>query len=140
MDIKIVDNKFSHFICKIWFDVNAIVLIPISIMLVSERLHYADQEYKDVVFDHERVHVRQAENHGRFLMTLRYIFSPKWRLEYEAEAYVVNILARIKKGLAVNTCIDMYSDILSSNTYLRMCTKEEAIAALHKHLKPYLMN
>lgn len=38
---------------------------------------------------HELRHLEQAAEHGRLRHSLRYVLSPRWRIWYEAEAYMV---------------------------------------------------
>lgn len=44
----------------------------------------------DDVLEHEMIHIKQQES--RLVFFLRYIFSPKWRVKYEAEAYAIDII------------------------------------------------
>lgn len=71
---------------------------------------------------HEIVHVEQQRRDGiRFY--LRYVFSPSWRVRYEAEAYALDV----REG---RTTAERAARILSGSLYLWPCSYETALAAI----------
>lgn len=76
------------------------------------------------LYAHERVHAVQ-QNKNPIMFYFRYVFSKKWRLKYEAEAYAESVNAGHDFVLA--------SLYLSKNYYLGI-SYEEAYSAIGKHL------
>ena len=68
---------------------------------LSPKRHTDSQALKPRVstvalIEHEKVHVIQFRRDRLFM--LRYVFSRKWRLKYEAEAYARHIEILVKRG------------------------------------------
>ena len=62
-------------------------------------------QHNRALIEHERVHVKQFRQH-RFTFWLRYLFSRKWRLRYEAEAY----RASIEHGMPLSQAAMLLAD------------------------------
>lgn len=97
---------------------DAITLVPLGAVYVKK------SHAKSVaLLQHELVHVRQQVWDGKWRFFLRYIFSGKWRLKYEAEAYTTNIRnGSLTESEAAN--------LLSSSMYLWCASRNEAVVAL----------
>jgi len=76
------------------------------------------------VLPHEKIHVRQFMAQP-FTFWLRYLFSKKWRLRYEAEAYATSV----KNGASIN----MVADALALDYKLNI-TLSAARNAISKYL------
>lgn len=129
---KIMDNRLSHFICRIWLDVTAIALVPFRIILISKRFKEKDRWLQNAIIRHELIHMNQADKDGTIRMMFKYIFSKKRRLQYEVEAYVENVMAYVDNNYPFNAVVEYYAKTLSSKTYLWMTDKETAEKELRK--------
>jgi hypothetical protein len=49
----------------------------------------------EAVSEHELVHVAQQERDGAWRFYVRYLFSARWRVRYESEAYAVQARAGV---------------------------------------------
>ena len=85
--------------------------------------------------EHEKVHVAQYEREG-LMFCLKYLFSRKWRLRYEAEAYAKQIFVRLQLGSRRSNhyYIDRYAALIKSNYLLGKSHQEiyEAIEREHE--------
>ena len=75
----------------------------------------------DAILAHEVIHRLQQQRDG-WKFYLRYVFSPTWRTQYEAEAYVVQYRA--------GASIEALADTLSGWLYLKCCSRERALRAI----------
>lgn len=71
---------------------------------------------------HEMVHVKQQREDG-ILFFIRYVFSKRWRVRYEAPAYALDVVDG-RRGL------DNAARALSGPLYGNACTFPEARAAI----------
>jgi hypothetical protein len=68
---------------------------------------------------HEQKHVEQIERDGLWKFYSRYIFSRRWRTEYEAEACAISVLV-------IGYPLAEMAESLSSSLYLWCCSEEKA--------------
>lgn len=93
---------------------------PMRAITLFQRV-FAQKDVSDVTLRHEEIHVQQQKRDGwRFYA--RYVFSAKWRVKYEAEAFVEEFVSGYS--------IDLLATFLSGPLYLRPCTWEEAREAI----------
>lgn len=93
---------------------------PMAAITLGQRV-FAKQTADDLVLQHEAVHVAQQKKDGaRFYF--RYVFAPRWRVQYEAEAYAVNFLAGCSLADLARS--------LSGPLYLWPCSFNRAAAAI----------
>lgn len=89
---------------------------PMAAITLFQRV-FAKKDVGPVTLQHEAVHVAQQKRDG-WKFYWRYAFRPKWRVEYEAEAYSVDYKAGVS--------LDRIATWLSGKLYLWPCTYEEA--------------
>jgi hypothetical protein len=92
----------------------------------------AKRELAPDTLEHEKVHLRQAREMGSFRFLWRWLFSKKWRVRIEAEAYAVNV--RMAPMLRQNAELDWAARCLSGPLYMRPCTFAEAKIAILTYL------
>lgn len=129
---KIMNNWFSHLICKVWFDVSAIAFIPTRTIIISKKFNKRKEWIQNATIKHEIIHMDQADRDGTIRMIFRYIFSKEQRLKYEVEAYTENIMTYVDNNYPFNTIIQHYAKILAGRTYLHMTDEETAEKMLRK--------
>lgn len=76
---------------------------------------------------HETKHCEQAIRDTPWVFRVRYVFSPAWRVKYEAEAYA----EQVKRGSSIDRC----AEAIASWMYLKPCSVEDARAAISEFLK-----
>jgi len=80
----------------------------------KKKTKYADISSHYQVMKHENIHVLQWLNTGRFKFLVRYVFNRKHRLEYECEAFCVDIYRWIQRGATLDEMIDHYAEVLNN--------------------------
>lgn len=70
---------------------DAIVLYPFI---------FIEKSASQALIEHEKIHLRQAQKYYIFLFYVLYLFSRKWRLKFEVEAYK----QQIRYGASLEHC------------------------------------
>jgi len=127
-------HRISNWCPLFWFGAGAITLGQHILFKNSyyEKLNRSDLV---VIIVHEKVHSRQQNQIG-WIWFFKYIFSSKFRLSQEIEAYAEQLLFYIQnteKSLA--SLISRMAKQLSGRTYMYMVTKERAEQLLIERLK-----
>lgn len=90
---------------------------------------YMNGEIKYIaLIEHEFVHLRRISETVAIKWYLKYLFSPKFRLQEEVLAYTKQIKILRENNIKVD--IDKFAEILSSFTYLKMVSKDKARSLL----------
>ena len=83
--------------------------------------------------EHEKCHVLQFRRDRLFM--LKYLFSRKARLRYEAEAYAKQACIRVKldkRKRGRHDFVNRYAKVLASNTYLLFTSFNEVYDAINR--------
>lgn len=90
---------------------------------------YMNGEIKYIALvEHEFIHLRRISETGAIKWYLKYLFSPRFRINEEVLAYKKQIQVLRENNQKVD--IDKFAEILSSFTYLKMVTKDKAKSLL----------
>ena len=82
--------------------------------------------------EHEKVHIQQQGDTGKWVWLVRYFFNKSFRFEQELAAYRVQLLCipvSLRSGF-----IQEIAGWLSGSMYSECATREEAVAALSKDI------
>jgi len=93
------------------------------------------------LIEHEKIHIEQQRKEP-FKFYFKYIFSRKWRLEYELQAFVVQIQYLIKdskksvwRDVRIKELAENFSELLSSPMYLLFYSKNKIHKEFLKRLQ-----
>ena len=93
-----------------WFPVAGFTPLP-WLMFIRK-----DCKGNEPLLIHEKVHQRQMREDWTIVFWMRYLFSRKWRMQYEVEAYK----AQIRAGASLDGC----ANHLANMYYLNITTEQ----------------
>lgn len=77
-----------------------------------------DPDWWYYVLVHERCHMVQQRETGKWRYRFRYVFSKKWRFKYEAEAYMTELFLHGTLGHATHGTLTKIAEKLGNENYL----------------------
>ena len=99
---------------------------PMAAITLFARV-FAKRSISQLDLDHEAVHCAQQTRDGMSRFLFRYVFSPTWRVRYEAAAYAVQARA----GCVIDGDHGLAA-VLAGPLYLWPCSREVAAAAIRE--------
>lgn len=100
---------------------------------ISEELNQKYEQgdkYAEAIVRHEQIHLERIEKLGKISWYKKYIFSQRFRLQEELEAYKVQFDVMNMYDIPID--IDKYAKILSSWIYLKMIDYKTAIIRIRE--------
>jgi len=123
----ILKPELFKFFGIIYYSCQAIYPYILSPRFVIDGYMNGEIKYIALV-EHEFVHLRRISETGAIKWYLKYLFSPKFRLNEEVLAYTKQIKILRENDMKVD--IDDFARILSSFTYLNMVSNDKAKSLL----------